>query len=271
MTNKKRYRHKRYSNRVNSSYTESEMQIMSDSQGNKKRQRSDMAGSEDALSPSARASASKKAPQLTGWDDNPSDRLRSASWGAKTQSSSGAPAANLRSSTSLSQIITNQGKVQSDLQSDLDTSSPEKLMPEYMRGPHQNVQIHHQNKAEQSKGAEGGQKTGNEDNKTPPPPPGKEISLSDVMSKLEKLEGLSSMEHKIDAMAEDMKLLHDIKGTTAEMRQDLTEVQGKVKFLEDKIVALEGKAEEDEQNQSTSGQRNSGLKNTHSSPEFSQD
>lgn len=217
---------------------DSQLEKMAGQQDNKKRPRTDVSGAEDSLSPSARASAPKKMSQHSSWDDTPSHRLRSASWETNKESQSGAPATNLRSSTTIQQNLGKTGTVPPIISN----TFPNQFLPEYMKEPRQGPQG---TKPLGSTQNNQGDRVGEKD---PPPGEGAGISLLDVMSKLEKLEGLSSLANKIDDMAEDLKLLRDIKETTTEMRQDITEVQGKVQHLENKVSALEDNAVNEEQN-----------------------
>lgn len=232
MNYKKGGRRKNYSSRKNKSNKNTLPENMSGKQDNKKRQRKEITGSDDQLSPSARASAPKKMIQQTCWDDSPTHRLRSASWENIIQPTPGAPASNLRSSSNLFQNQGNTGTVHPTLSN----QHSDQFVPEYMKASGQGRHGHDQAKASQNKNKE--------ENKVPPQ--NGEISLSDVMCKLEKLEGLSTMVQKIDDMAEDLKVLRDIKETMAEMRQDLSEVQDKVQHLEDKVSTLEEKAQNNE-------------------------
>lgn len=87
----------------------------------------------------------------------------------------------------------------------------------------------------------------------PPPPPSPKdppnqevIKLSDVMARLDALSGLNG---KMDAMAEDLKQLRSIQETTTQLGVEVTQVKESIGDLQTAVSTLEGKEEEVELNQ----------------------
>lgn len=83
-----------------------------------------------------------------------------------------------------------------------------------------------------------------------PPPPKKPndqevIRLSDIMARLDALSGLHG---KMDAMAEDLKQLCSIKETTAELGLEVSRVKESVEDLQSAVSSLEAREEESELN-----------------------
>lgn len=81
----------------------------------------------------------------------------------------------------------------------------------------------------------------------PPPPPAQEVvRLADIMARLDSLTGVRE---KIDAMAEDVKQLRYIKETTHRLCKEMVEVKESVTDLQTSVASLEAKEEETELNQ----------------------
>lgn len=91
----------------------------------------------------------------------------------------------------------------------------------------------------------------------PPPPPENNISLADIML---RLNSLAELPGKINDMANDLKQMRILQEQTAKMGQEIREVQGRVDKIDDKIEVIQDNETETQQNQELLAKEISDLK-----------
>lgn len=91
----------------------------------------------------------------------------------------------------------------------------------------------------------------------PPSPPGSNISLSDIMI---RLNSLAEIPGQIKEMASDLKQMRVLQEQTAKMGQEIKEIQGRVDKIEDNIEAIHEHETETQQNQELLAKEISDLK-----------